>query len=57
MTGTFKPADAGADAAEWQKTACILCECSCGLEVSLARTAAGQDPRRQAASRLAGLHV
>ena len=35
MTGTFKPADASADAGQWQKTACILCECSCGLEVSL----------------------
>ena len=42
----------------WQPTACILCECNCGIEVLL-----GEDGRTfarsagQAASRVAGVHV
>ena len=31
-----------AEAAEWQPTACILCECNCGIEVRLG----GEDGRR-----------
>ena len=26
---------AAVDTAEWHKTACILCECNCGIEVRL----------------------
>ena len=33
---------AGAAAPAWQSTACILCECNCGIEVQLG----GPDGRR-----------
>ena len=43
----------------WQPTACILCECNCGIEVLLGEDGRtfSQDPRGQAASRFAGVHV
>ena len=44
---------------EWQQTACILCECNCGIEVRLGgdgRTLR-TDPRRQGPPGVAGLHV
>ena len=42
---------------EWQSTACILCECNCGIVVQIRRPQAGQDPRRQGTSGVAGLHL
>jgi anaerobic selenocysteine-containing dehydrogenase len=40
---TSSRADAApASASEWRKTACILCECNCGIEVKLG----GEDGRR-----------
>ena len=30
---------------EWQQTACILCECNCGIEVQLEGRHLAQDPR------------
>ena len=44
-------------AGEWQSTACILCECNCGIVVQLDGRNARQDPRRQGPSRVAGLHL
>src|ERR1700752_4364869 len=35
MTPSTNTVDASKTAEEWKKTACILCECNCGLEVSL----------------------
>ena len=42
---------------DWQPTACILCECNCGIEVQLDGRHARADPRRQGAPRVAGLHL
>ena len=44
-------------ASGWHPTACILCECNCGIEVAARRPAVRADPRRQGASRVAGLHL
>ncbi len=50
-------ADTSSTAPTWQPTACILCECNCGIVVQLEGRTAGQDPRRQGAPGLAGLHL
>jgi anaerobic selenocysteine-containing dehydrogenase len=39
---TTRPTSSSPPASEWQATACILCECNCGIEVQLG----GEDGRR-----------
>ena len=41
----------------WAQTACILCECNCGIEVQLDGRTLDAHPRRQGASGVAGLHL
>ena len=43
--------------AAWAKTACILCECNCGIEVAARWAPARAHPRRQGAPGIAGLHL
>ena len=35
VDGSFDATTTGFDAPTWQKTACILCECNCGVEIRL----------------------
>ena len=42
---------------DWQSTACILCECNCGIVVQTRGPHPRQDPRRQGTSGVAGLHL
>ena len=59
MTDTIERREA-VDRGEWKPTACILCECNCGIEVRLGGDDGRRferDPRRQGAPGVAGLHV